>query len=45
MDWYLTTSEAKQKLLTIIDEVEEGDQVIITKHGVPKAVIVNFEQL
>jgi len=45
MDRYLTTSEAKQKLLTIIDEVEEGDQVIITKHEVPKAVIVNFEQL
>jgi prevent-host-death family protein len=45
MDRYLTTSEAKQKFLSLIDEVEDGDQLIITKRGVPKAVIVNFEQL
>ena len=31
MDRYLTTSEAKQKFLSLIDEVEDGDQVIITK--------------
>jgi len=34
-----------QKFLNLVDEVEDGDQVIITKRGVPKAVIVNFEQL
>ena len=45
MDRYLTTSEARQKFLNLVDEVEEGDQVIITKRGVPKAAIVNFEQL
>ena len=45
MDRYLTTSEARQKFLSLVDEVEDGDQVIITKRGVPKAVIVNFEQL
>lgn len=45
MDRYFTTSEARQKFLNLIDEVEDGDQVIITKHGVPKAVIVNFEQM
>ena len=45
MDRYLTTSEARQKFLNLVDEVEDGDQVIITKRGVPKAVIVNFEQL
>ena len=45
MDRYLTTSEARQKFLSLVDEVENGDQVIITKHGVPKAAIVNFEQL
>ena len=45
MDRYLTTSEARQKFLNLVDEVEDGDQVIITKRGVPKAAIVNFEQL
>ena len=45
MDRYLTTSEARQKFLNLVDEVEDGDQVIITKQGVPKAAIVNFEQL
>lgn len=45
MERYLTTSEARQKFLSLVDEVEDGDQVIITKHGVPKAAIVNFEEL
>lgn len=45
MERYLTTSEARQKFLSLVDEVEDGDQVVITKRGVPKAVIVNFEQL
>lgn len=45
MDRYLTTSEARQKFLNLVDEVEDGDHVIITKRGVPKAAIVNFEQL
>ena len=29
-----------QKFLNLVDEVEDGNQVIITKRGVPKAVIV-----
>ena len=45
MDRYITTSEARQKFLNLVDEVEDGDQVIITKRGVPKVVIVNFKQL
>lgn len=45
MNRYVTTSEARQKFLNLVDEVEDGDQVIITKRGVPKAVILNFEQL
>ncbi|MGH7771341.1 MAG: type II toxin-antitoxin system Phd/YefM family antitoxin [Candidatus Binatia bacterium] len=45
MDRYLTTSEARRKFLSLVDEVEDGDQVIITKRGIPKAVILNFEQL
>ena len=45
MDRYLTTSEARQKFLNLVDEVEDGDQVMITQRGVPKAAIVNLEQL
>ncbi|HWO41468.1 MAG TPA: type II toxin-antitoxin system Phd/YefM family antitoxin [Candidatus Eisenbacteria bacterium] len=45
MDRYITTSEARQKFLRLVEEVEDGDQVIVTKQGKPKAVIVNFEQL
>ncbi len=45
MDRYINTSEARQKFLSLVDEVEDGDQVIITKQGKPKAVIVNFEDL
>jgi prevent-host-death family protein len=43
MDRYINTSEARQKFLSLVEEVEDGDQVIITKQGKPKAVIVNFE--
>ncbi len=45
MERYLTTSEARQKFLTLIDEVGEGDQIIVTKRGVPKAVIINVDHL
>ena len=45
MDRYLTTSEARQKFLNLVEEVGDGDQVIITKRGVPKAALVNFEEL
>ena len=45
MDRYITTSEARQKFLNLVEDVEDGDQVIVTKQGKPKAVIVNFEQL
>ena len=45
MDRYITTSEARQKFLNLVEEVEDGDQVIVTKQGKPKAVLVNFEQL
>ena len=42
MERYMTTSEARQKFLSLVDEVEDGDQVIITKRGGPKARILNF---
>jgi prevent-host-death family protein len=45
MERYLTTSEARQRFLTLVEEVAGGDQIVITKRGVPKAVILNFEHL
>jgi prevent-host-death family protein len=45
MDRYLTANEARQKFLSLVDKVEGGDQVIVTKRGVPKAAIVNIEEL
>ena len=45
MDRYITTSKARQKFLNLVEEVEDGDQVIVTKQGKPKAVLINFEQL
>ncbi|MCZ6906656.1 MAG: type II toxin-antitoxin system prevent-host-death family antitoxin, partial [Deltaproteobacteria bacterium] len=45
MERYLTTSEARQKFLTLVDVVEDGDQIVITKRGIPKSTIINFEQL
>jgi len=45
MERYMNTSEARQKFLALVDEVAEGDQIVITKRGVPKAVVVNFEHL
>lgn len=45
MERYITTSEARQKFLNLVEDVADGDQVIVTKQGKPKAVLVNFEQL
>ena len=45
MDRYITTSDARQKFLNLVEDVQDGDQVIVTKQGKPKAVLVNFEQL
>ena len=45
MERYLTKSEARQKFLSLVDEVADGDQVVITNRGMPQAVLVNFEYL
>ena len=45
MERCLTTSEARRRFLTLVDEVGEGDQIVITKRGGPKAAIVNFDCL
>ncbi len=45
MEKYLTTSEARQKFLSLIDQVQKGNHIIVTKRGIPAAAIVNFEDL
>jgi prevent-host-death family protein len=45
MERYLTVSEARQQFLKLVDHAQEGDQIIVTKHGVPAAVLIDFERL
>ncbi len=45
MERYLTVSEARQQFLKLVDEAQEGDQIIVTKRGVPAVVIMEFERL
>jgi prevent-host-death family protein len=45
MERYVTASEARQRFLQLIEEAREGDQVIVTKHGAPSVVLIDFEQL
>ncbi len=45
MEKYLTTSEARQKFLSLIDQVQKGNHIIVTKHGIPAAAIINFDDL
>jgi antitoxin YefM len=45
MQRYLAVSEARQQFLKLVDESMEGDEIIITKHGKPAAVLIHFEQL
>lgn len=45
MDKFLTATEARQQLLKLLEEVREGERVIITHRGKPTAVIIDFERL
>lgn len=45
MDRYLTASQARQEFLTLVDSAQRGERVIVTKRGVPAAVVVGFEEL
>jgi len=45
MDSYVTATEARQRFLQLLDEVESGDQVIVTRRGAPAAVLIDFEKL
>jgi prevent-host-death family protein len=44
MDRFLTATEARQQLLKLLDEVKEGERVIITRRGKPAAVVMDFER-
>jgi prevent-host-death family protein len=45
MDRYLTVSETRQQFLQLVDETVQGDQIIVTKHGTPAVVLIDFERL
>src|SRR3990167_5970089 len=45
MDRFLTATEARQQFLKLLDEVKEGERVIITRRGKPTAVVMDFERL
>jgi prevent-host-death family protein len=45
MDSYVTATEARQRFLQLLDEVESGDQVIVTRRGTPVAVLIDFKKL
>ena len=45
MDKFLTATQARQQFLKFLEEVREGDRVIITHRGKPTAVIIGFERL
>lgn len=44
MDRFLTATEARQQFLKLLDEVREGERVVITRRGKPTAVLIDFEQ-
>ncbi|OGP27372.1 MAG: hypothetical protein A2038_11165 [Deltaproteobacteria bacterium GWA2_57_13] len=45
MDRFLTATEARQQFLKLLDEIKEGERVIITRRGKPTAVVMDFERL
>ena len=44
MDRFLTATEARRQLLRLLDEIQEGEKVIITRRGKPAAVVMDFER-
>ena len=45
MDRFLTATEARQRFLKLLDEVKNGERVIITRRGRPAAAVIDFERL
>ena len=44
MERYLNVTDARKELLDLVEQLKKGDRVVLTKHGQPKAVLVNFER-
>lgn len=44
MDRYLNVTEARRELLDLVEHLQGADRVVITKHGQPRAVLVNCER-
>jgi prevent-host-death family protein len=44
MEQFLTASEARQKWLRLLDDVKDGEQIVITRRGKPAAVVIDFER-
>jgi prevent-host-death family protein len=44
MDRDLNVTEARRELLDLVEHLHGADRVVITKHGQPRAVLVNCER-
>lgn len=44
MDRYLNVTEARRDLLDLVEHLHGADRVVITKHGRPRAVLVNCDR-
>jgi prevent-host-death family protein len=45
MERHLTTSEARQRFLRLVDEAMRGDEIVVTKRGARAAVLIGFDRL
>ena len=41
---YIPASEAKNRFAAVLDTVSKGQEVFITKHNAPKAVVISVER-
>lgn len=44
MDRYLNVTEARREFLDLVEHLHGADRVVITKHGQPRAILVNCER-
>ena len=44
VDRYLNVTEARKELLDLVEQLKQGDRIVLTKRGQPRAVLVNFER-
>ncbi|MSQ47575.1 MAG: type II toxin-antitoxin system prevent-host-death family antitoxin [Deltaproteobacteria bacterium] len=45
MDTFVNATEAGQRFLQLLDDLQEGDQGVVTRHGIPVAVLIDIERL